>query len=65
MNRLKETRFRKQITQIELFTKTKIYPSRISYFENGYLEPREKEKEKLARALEVDKNWLFPRENNK
>jgi len=59
MNRLKEERFKKSKTQIQLFKETGIWPSKISYIENGYWNPSEKEKKKLARALGVTKYWLF------
>ncbi|MHA2217640.1 MAG: helix-turn-helix domain-containing protein [Candidatus Hodarchaeales archaeon] len=62
MNRLKETRFRKGKTQIQLFKETGIWASRISYIENGYMKPRKKEKQMLAEALCVDENWLFPKQ---
>jgi transcriptional regulator with XRE-family HTH domain len=62
MNRLRETRFKKSKTQIQLFKVTGIWPSRISYIENGYMEAKEEEKKKLSEALGVEKNWLFPEE---
>jgi len=60
MNRLKEARFKKRKSQIQLFKETGIWPSKISYIENGYWNPSEEEKEKLAKALGVKKEWLFP-----
>ncbi len=60
MNKLKKTRFRKGKTQIQLYKKTGIWPSKISYIENAYMEPTGKEKNKLARALDVEVDWLFP-----
>lgn len=59
MNRLREARFKKRKSQLQLFKQTGIWPSKISYIENGYWNPSEKEKKKLARALGVTKNWLF------
>ena len=36
-----------------------MWPSKISYIENGYWDPSEEEKEKLAKELGVKKGWLF------
>jgi transcriptional regulator with XRE-family HTH domain len=60
MNRLRLARFEKRITQLQLFKKTAIWPSRISAIENGLLEARQDEKKKLAKALIVAETWLFP-----
>jgi len=59
MNRLKEHRARKRITQFELRLKTGIHQSKISLAENGYIELSSEEKEKIARALSVcvDEIW--------
>jgi len=64
MNRVKEARFKKGKTQIQLFKETGMWPSRISYIENGYMKPSKKEKKKLANALSVEVDWLFPKENH-
>jgi transcriptional regulator with XRE-family HTH domain len=50
------------MSQMLLFKKTGIWPSRISYIENGYMEPNDKEKSKLSKALEVEIEELFPLE---
>jgi len=60
MNRLREARFKKNKTQIQLFIDTGICQSKISYIENGYWIASEEEKIKLANALGVEKDWLFP-----
>lgn len=52
-------RFEKNITQIELYKRTGIWPSRLSLIENGHIEASDEEKKKLAKALGVKKNWLF------
>ena len=65
MNRVKEARFKKGKTQIQLFKETSIWSSRISYIENGHMNPSEEEKKKLSDALDVKKDWLFPKEGNK
>ena len=51
MNNIKNMRFEKNITQIELYKRTGIWPSRLSLIENGHIEASDEEKEKLARAL--------------
>ncbi len=51
MNNIKKARFEKNITQIELYKRTGIWPSRLSLIENGHIEASDGEKEKLARAL--------------
>ena len=50
---LAEARFRKRITQWRLAKRTKISATKISLIENGYIVPREEEKERLANALEL------------
>lgn len=65
MNHLKLFRFKREITQLELFKKTGIWPSKISYIENRYLEPNEVERKKLAAALNVSEKQLFPRRGKK
>ena len=62
-NRLKEARFFKQIPQIQLWIETGIHYSTISRIECGYIEPTDEQKEKLAKALGVKKDWLFPDDN--
>lgn len=61
-NRMKETRFFAKKPQIKLWLETGIHYSTISRIECGYIHPTEEQKEKLARALRVEKEWLFPRE---
>ena len=64
MNKLKETRFRKEKSQLQLYLETGIAPCIISWIENGRWNPSEKEKIKLANALNTEVDWLFPKENN-
>ena len=59
MCNLRKIRFEQRVTQIDLMVKTGIWPSRISLLENGYLQPKPDEKEKLARALGVKIEELF------
>ena len=65
MNRLKEARFKTGKTQIQLFRDTGIWPSRISYIENGYMNPTEEEKSKLANALGIEVAKVVPEEKSK
>ena len=63
MNKIKEARFKKNITQIELYKRTGIWPSRLSLIERKYIEASKAEKIKLADALNVEEDWLFPKQN--
>ena len=51
MNKLREKRVVKRITQFQLRVSTGIHQSKISMIENGLIEPRDDEKKKLAKAL--------------
>jgi len=53
MNKLRETRVVKRVTQFQLRIATGIHQSKISMIENGLIEPREDEKKRLAKALGV------------
>lgn len=64
MNKLKEARFFKQVTQFQLRLKTGIHQSKLSLFENDLIAPREDEIKKLSRALGVKPEDLFPVENS-
>lgn len=61
-NRMKEARFRAMKNQMKLWLETGIHYSTISRIECGYIKPTEGQKEKLATALQVEKEWLFPQE---
>ena len=60
MNKLRETRVVKRITQFQLRISTGIHQSKISMIENGLVQPRGDEKKRLARALGVQVGELFP-----
>ena len=60
MSKLRETRVVKGLTQFDLRMRTGIHPTKISHFEHGYLSPSETEQVKLARALGVRIEDLFP-----
>ena len=65
MNRIKEVRTEKGISQIALYSMTKIWPSIISYIERGYLPPSLGQQEKFAAALGMEKDKLFPKTETK
>jgi transcriptional regulator with XRE-family HTH domain len=60
MNRLREVRVVKRISQFRLRLATGIHQSKISLIENGLIEPREDEKERLVEALKCTVYDLFP-----
>lgn len=64
-NRLKEARFFAKIPQIKLWLQSGIHYSTISRIECGYIEPTDDQKRKLAKALGVEKTWLFPKDKGK
>jgi transcriptional regulator with XRE-family HTH domain len=59
MNKLREIRVVKRITQFQLRLSTGIHQSKISMIENGLVAPKEGEKQRLAKALHVrpDEIW--------
>jgi len=59
-NKLREARFFKRFTQIRLGRLTEINPTRISLLENGLVDIRPEEREKLASILEWEPDELFP-----
>lgn len=65
MNRLRKARLRVDKSQLKLMKTTGIFYSTISRIERGWLNPTEEQKEKLAKALGVSKNWLFPDKRNR
>ena len=52
-NKLKEIRARNRVTQFQLRVMTGIHQSKISMAENDYVELRDEEKKKIAKALGV------------
>ena len=60
MNNLRKARLRADKTQHQLMLETGIIYSTISRLERGWLTPSKSQKEKLAFALSVPKDWLFP-----
>ncbi len=65
MNRLKVIRAEKRITQFRLALLSNITQSRLSYLENSLLAPTEEEKARLARALGVTVQDIFPENQGK
>lgn len=59
-NRLKEARFFAKKPQARLWLETGVHYATISRIECGYLKPTEEQKKKLAKALKVKPDWLFP-----
>lgn len=53
-NRLRDVRVLKRITQFQLRLSTGINATKISFIENGFVQPNEDEKKKLAKALGTD-----------
>jgi transcriptional regulator with XRE-family HTH domain len=62
MNRLREERKNRGLSQYELGRLVGKYQSRIWQIEKGYLKPGESEKQTIAEVLEVDVTMLFPGE---
>lgn len=62
VNKIKGYRFIRQKSQDRLFIETGISQSKLSRIENGYLQPSEKEKAVLAKALGATAEELFSEE---
>lgn len=59
MNKLRETRVVKRITQFQLRIATGIHQSKISMIENGLIEPKPDERKRLSKALGVPPDEIF------
>lgn len=57
---LKEARFFKGLNQWDISLKTGIPQSKLSLIERGYIDPREDEKRKIAKALGCKVTNIFP-----
>jgi len=66
MNKLRELRVVKRVTQFQLRIVTGIHQSKISMIENGLVTPREDERKRLAKALGVrlEEIWEDASKNN-
>jgi len=64
---LREARFFKGLNQWDISVKTGIPQSKLSLIERGYVDPKEEEKKKIAKALGCKVEDIFPRteETNK
>jgi transcriptional regulator with XRE-family HTH domain len=59
-NNLKKIRKQKQVSQLSLAYLTRISPSDISRIENGWVKPYPGWRKRLAEALGVTEDQLFP-----
>jgi transcriptional regulator with XRE-family HTH domain len=59
VNRLREERVIRRITQYQLKILTGINPAAISLIERGLMQAREDQKEKIARVLGVNKDEIW------
>ena len=64
MNKLREVRKEKGLSQLKLAFMTGIAPNEISRIENGWLKPYPGWRKRLSRALGVPELELFPPEGN-
>ena len=65
MNYLRDYRVKKLMTQKELAKASGVSQVTISFIENQLSEPMELTKQKLARALKVEPEKLFPPKNRR
>lgn len=61
MSRLRRARLMVDKSQLQLMKETGINYATISRIENEWLKPTEEQKRKLAKALNVNRSWLFPK----
>jgi transcriptional regulator with XRE-family HTH domain len=59
-NRLRVLRADRRITQLDLALKAKLSQNRYWRIENGYDEPSDSEKKRIARVLKADVSEAFP-----
>ena len=64
MNNLRAYRVKKLMTQKDLAKASGVAQITISFIENGLSEPMDLTKERLARALKVEPEALFPRRSH-
>ena len=63
MNKLREIRSIRRVTQFQLRLSAGIHQSKISLIENGLIAAREDEKKKISKALGVKPEDIFPTPN--
>jgi len=61
-NNIRKLRRQQEITQDVLYSKTKIWPARLSRIERGIFTPSEKEKRLISEALKTPIKDIFPEE---
>lgn len=59
-NNIKARRIDKEMTLLELESKTGIWQDKLSIFERGFRIPNDKDKFKIAKALDAEVGELFP-----
>jgi transcriptional regulator with XRE-family HTH domain len=64
MNNLRNIRVVKRVTQFQLRLLSGIHQSRISLIENGLIEPRQDEKQRLSKALQVEPEKIWKNETD-
>ena len=62
---LRKVRMLKGLNQYDIACRTGITQSRLSLIENDYYEPKPEERQKLAEALGVSVEEIFPEGRNK
>jgi transcriptional regulator with XRE-family HTH domain len=60
LNRLRQARLRADKSQLQLMKETGINFATISRIERGWLRPSKEQRDKLAKALQADEDWMFP-----
>jgi len=60
MNKLKKTRFFKEVSQFRLGVATGVSPSKLSLIENDLASPKPDEKKRIADFLGVPVEEIFP-----
>lgn len=60
MNKLRETRVIKRVSQFQLRLLSGVHQSKISLIENNLIQPRPEEAKKLSKALGASAEELFP-----
>lgn len=59
-NKLRVFRAERRMTQRKLSRKARINPTRISFIENGHVDPTDEERNRLAKVFGVPVSDLFP-----
>jgi len=62
ISRLREIRFRRNVSQLLLSQRTGICQSTLSKIEHGWSRGTSEQRKRIARFFKVDKNWIFPEE---